>query len=172
MATTCIYRISSNEVIRIDTNGSLFEAEVTDYVALKKGATYSDGSSIYDTSGKTRVFGYAKILDGDTVRNATQIEIDTFRAFEIDDAKQIQADSAISYFSSDSKFRRIMVALIKGIVKEDNENRKWIRDFKDAVAASTSLANLQTRVAALDTPVDREFEDAKDYIISQVSKDD
>ena len=65
-----------------------------------------------------------------------------------------------------------MVAFIKGIIKEDNEGRLWIRDFKAAVAASTSLADFQSRVAALDTPTDREFEDAKDYIIGQVSKDD
>ena len=65
-----------------------------------------------------------------------------------------------------------MVALIKGIIKEDNEGRLWTRDFKAAVAASTSLADFQSRVAALDTPTDREFQDAKDYIIGRVSKDD
>jgi hypothetical protein len=40
-------------------------------------------------------------------------------------------------------------ALIKSIVVEMNRTRQWDTDFKAAVAASVSLADLKTRVAAL-----------------------
>ena len=172
LAATAVYRVSSNEVVLIDTEDGDFADAVTNYLVLKTGATFPDGTECRISNFDLRVLGVAKILDGDIVRNATQNEIDTFHDAEVGDLLQAEVDRIVKYMNTDKKMRRIIIALVKGIIKEDNENRLWIRDFKVAVAASTSLANLQSRVAALDTPVDREFQDAKDYIIGQVSKDD
>jgi hypothetical protein len=48
---------------------------------------------------------------------------------------------------------RLARAIIVGTVTELNDLRAWITSFKAAVAAASSLANLQTRVAALaNTP--------------------
>ena len=171
-ATTVLYRLSSNEVEEIT---EIAPANVdTTYIGILTDPPLTDGTQWLSPAPdyQKRVLGYAKINDNGTIRNATQNEIDTFAAAAVDDRNKREADRVIDYFQNDYIFRRAMIALIKGIIKEDNENRLWIRDFKDVVAASTSLANLQSRVAALDTPVDREFQDAKDYIISQVSKDD
>ena len=166
-AATALYRISSGEVLIISQEDSDFSQYAHVDLAVKTGATYPDG---YTTA--LRVLGASKIIDGDIVRNATQEEINTFRPANENDILARQANRVIQYMNTDIVFRRILVALVKGIIREDNENRQWIRDFKAAVAASTSLADFQSRVAALDTPVDREFQAAKDYIISQVSKDD
>ena len=163
-----LYRISSNEV-NVITSDSIVAGNSDNAIIVI--TDFPDGMETR-SNDSLRVLGTAKILDGTTVRNATQEEIDTFLPAVLDDYAIRDAQQALKLFNSDVKLRKILAALIKGIIKEDNENRLWIRDFKDVVAASTSLANLQSRVAALDTPVDREFQDAKDYIISQVSKDD
>ena len=165
-----VYRISSNEVVKIgdvvslEGYGNLF--------AMLSDPTYTDGTDYKDPNGDLRVLGYAKINDGGVVRNATQPEIDTFAPAALDDKNQKWADRVVASIQNDPEMRRIVAALIKGIIKEDNDIRGWVQDFMDAVAASTSLADYQSRVAALDRPVDREFQDAKTYIINQVSKDD
>ena len=170
--TTALYRISSNEIPEISISDDMFVAYPSTIFGVLINPSFTDGIEYRDPLNNYRVLGYSKINDNGTVRNATQEEIDTFEGFEQDDNNQIEANKAIKYFQNNPQFRRIMVALIKGIIKEDNEGRLWTRDFKAAVAASTSLADFQSRVAALDTPTDREFQDAKDYIIGQVSKDD
>ena len=170
-ATTVLYRTSSNEVTGIDINDGMF-TDHHEHLSVATEVSIPDGAICRDAEGDLRVIGYSKILDGNVVRNATQAEIDTFYPAFVNDYAIDEAQAIVNYINKDEKFRRIIIALIKGIIREDNENRLWIRDFKAAVAASTSLADFQSRVAALDTPVDREFQDAKDYIISQVSKDD
>ena len=169
--TKVVYRLSSGEVVRI-TTGSTHNEESRFGFDLVTDPSFSDGQQWLDPNYDYRVVGYAKIYSGGVVRNATQNEIDTFAAAAVDDRNKREADRAIDYFQNDPKFRRAMIAIIKGIIKEDNEGRLWTRSFMAAVAASTSLANFQSRVAALDTPTDREFSDAKDYILGQISKDD
>ena len=171
-ATTVLYRVSSGEVKEISFEDRVFTGFNAPYFGVLTDPPFTDGIDLQDPSGNMRVLGYAKINDNGTVRNATQEEIDTFGPLQTDDRNEEKAQRALNQFLHDPNFRMIVAAIIKGIIKEDNENRSWIRDFKDAVAASTSLADFQSRVAALDTPVNREFQVAKDYIISQVSKDD
>lgn len=171
-ATTALYRVSSNEVVLIDTEDGDFADSATNYLVLKTGATFPDGTECRASNSDLRILGIAKILDGDIIRNATQNEINTFHDAEVDDLLQADVDRIVKYMNTDKKMRRIISALIKGIVKEDNEIREWTRDLKAAVAASTNLADFQTRVAALETLTNREFLDAKTYIINQVSPND
>lgn len=51
-----------------------------------------------------------------------------------------------------SDFQRLCVGIVLSAMDALNTERQWITDFKAAVAASTSLANLQTRVAAIAAP--------------------
>ena len=173
-ATTVLYRISSGEVMEISTQDKTDFGMGLIYFAVLTDPPLTDGTEWLSPAPdfERRSLGYAKINDNGTIRNATQNEIDTFAILQQDDRNKRDAAKAIGFMDTDPQFRRILIALIKGIIREDNQNRLWIRDFKAAVAASTSLADFQSRVAALDTPTDREFQDAKDYIIDQVSKDD
>jgi len=170
--TTILYRKSSNECTQISLSNKSFNEYDSVYFGVLTDPPFTDGTDMRDPSGEYRILGYSKINDSGTVRNATQNEIDTFGAYEIDDNNAQDATKSIEYSQNDFRFRRIMIALIKGIIKEDNENRLWIRSFMDAVAASTSLGDFQSRVAALTPPADREFDDAKTYILNQISKDD
>ena len=168
-AASIVYRLSSGEVVTLDDPPIGYPPS---YFGFVTDPTAPDGLEIYDSENNKRVLGYAKIYSGGVVRNATQEEIDTFLPAAQDDKNSKYAAAALAYFQNNAKFRMAIMAVIKGVVKEDNEQRLWIRTFMEAVAASTSLADFQSRVAALDTPADREFQDAKDYIINQVSKDD
>lgn len=57
---------------------------------------------------------------------------------------------AKSLLDTDTKTGRQQRALIALLVSELNLLRAWIESFKAATALATSLANLQTRVAALN----------------------
>ena len=120
MATTVLYRISSNEVIAISAQGELFDIYSSAYYGVLSDPPFTDGTEYRDPSGNKNVFGYAKINDNGTIRNATQNEIDTFAGFEQDDNNQIQATKASNYFQSDPKFRRIMTAFADILVDEFN----------------------------------------------------
>lgn len=169
-AADVIYRISSGEVVNIlyGNEGGYDQ----DFFGTLTDPPMTDGSQFLDDQWEPRVLNYSKINDNGTIRNATQEEINTFAVLATEDVNIREAAQAATHFQNDPKFRRAVAAIIKGIIKEDNESRLWVRDFMDAVAASTSLANFQSRVAALDRPVDREFADAKTYILNQISKDD
>ncbi len=54
-------------------------------------------------------------------------------------------------------------------IDEINTLREWIVSFQAAVAAASSLANLQTRVAALPDLPDRTLAQAKTAFISKVN---
>ena len=110
-----IYRISSGEVEFIGTLGPgagwydpVFQDVLVD-------PPVPDG--IICT---LRVLGYAKINDNGTVRNATQIEIDGFAGFALDDKNQEEANKAAEYFQNDPKFRRVMIAFAAILVDEIN----------------------------------------------------
>ena len=168
-STFVSYRISSGEVVNIASVEINYPSAM--FITIVD-PTFIDGQEFQDPQGQRLVLGYTKIYIGGVVRNATQQEIDGFESARVDGYNQIEADKAKDQFQNDPNFRRAMIAVIKGIIKEDNEGRLWTRSFMDAVAASTSLADFQSRVAAFTPPADREFDDAKTYILNQISKDD
>ena len=172
-STTVLYRVSSGEIKQIsETNNTFVDPYPPPYFAVLTDPIFTDGKILVDSNGDMRVAGYAKIYDGSTVRNATQVEIDTFAPLQSSDRNEVKAQKALLYLQQNPKFRMIITAVIRGIVKEDNEQRLWIRAFMTAVADSTSLGDFQSRVAALDTPADRELSAAKTYILNQINKDD
>lgn len=60
-------------------------------------------------------------------------------------------------------------AILLTIFDENNNTRQWIQSFKAAVAASTSLADLKTRVAALPDMPDRTIAQAKTAVQNKIS---
>jgi len=64
---------------------------------------------------------------------------------------------------------KVARAIVQEAVDEINLLREWIMSFKAAVAAATSLANLQTRVAALSDLPDRTLAQAKTAITNNIT---
>lgn len=60
-------------------------------------------------------------------------------------------------------------ALALILLREVNNLRTWLRDFKAAVAASTNLANLQSRVAALPNTPDYTQQQLMDAIKTKLA---
>lgn len=141
-ADTALYRISSGEVYKISTTDNMFleETALNEYYSVATSVTLIDGVETVDPSGNRRMLGYAKILDGSNVRNATQIEIDTFAPAVIDDRNDGEANQTKSYFENDAKMRRIMTAFASILVDEINILRaehglpdRTLQQFKTAI---------------------------------------
>jgi hypothetical protein len=176
MATEALYRISSGEVYSISTVDGSFSEETNEFRGVAINPTLVDGSQCQAPNGDFRVFGYAKIKDGATIRNATQVEIDTFAPARTDDRNQRQADKTIEYLQNDPKMRRIIIALTDVFITyEFNKYRKWFQAFETQMALATSLANLQTRMAAFTAanPMpDRTLSQLSTALENRISKDD
>jgi hypothetical protein len=170
--TTALYRLSSNEVLKISVKNQSFADRDTTYWGMLTDPTLPDGSEVRDPNGDFRVLGYAKIVDGTTIRNATQAEIDTFEGFEIDDENQQDADAAKEFLASHPRFRKILVAMADIIKNEINIVRGWTVDFKAEVASANNLGDLQDRVALLPDLDDRTMAQFKNAMLNRVSKDD
>ena len=99
--TTALYRLSSNEVIKISVKNQQFAERDTAFWGVLTDPTTPDGTNVRNEStdppGPLRELGFAKIAEPglNNVRNATQLEIDTFEPAEIDDdlAQKYGSDS-------------------------------------------------------------------------------
>ncbi len=79
---------------------------------------------------------------------------------------QKEAVTLMQRQEANAKAFRAIAALA---IDEINTLREWIVSFQGAVAAATSLANLQTRVAALPNLPDRTLAQAKNAFIAKVN---
>ena len=138
--TTALYRISSNEVLKISEADDLFTEFKSSFKEVAENITCPDGTDVISPSGERRILGYVKILDGTVVRNATQEEINTFAASETDDDNIRQASEATSYFQQDPKLRRILTAFADIIVSEINILRS------EHGLANRTLSQLKTAI--------------------------
>lgn len=59
-------------------------------------------------------------------------------------------------------------ALVKVLLDENNNLRQWLTSFKSEVAASSNMANFQTRVAGLPNMPDRTLDQAKTAIQTKI----
>ncbi len=75
----------------------------------------------------------------------------------------------LDYMASPDGDARAYRAVAAIMVDEINLLREWIVAFKAATAAATSLANLQTRVAALPDLPDRTLAQARSAFIARVN---
>ncbi len=87
-------------------------------------------------------------------------------AWNLIQQNQKDAVSLINLLEANPRAFRAVAGLV---VDEINTLRQWIVAFKAATAAATSLANLQTRVAALPDLPDRTLAQAKSAFISKVN---
>lgn len=153
MPTTVLYRLSSNEVVKISQKGQSFSDRNVSYWGVLTDPPLPDGVEVREplpdgTYGPLKQLGYAKINDAGTVRNATQPEIDGFAAIETDDENQQDADRAIQLFQTHPQFRKLMIA------------------FADIVKGEINTLRAQHSLG------DRTLAQLKTAIINRISKDD
>ena len=172
--TTALYRISSNEVVKISLSDQQWSDRDPAFWGVLTTASYPDGTAVRDPVGDLRVLGYSKFADvgGNVVRNALQAEIDTFASFQADDENQQDALGAETLFLIHPRFRKLMTAYSDILKDEFNIVRGWLTDFKVEVAAAANLGDLKTRIAALPDLPDRTLAQLKTAITNRINKDD
>lgn len=172
MATTVLYRISSNEVVKISSKGQPFAERNTTFWGVLTDPTFTDGTVCRDDDGDLRILGYAKIVDSGEVRNATQVEIDTFEGFETDDENQQDADGADDLFVVHPRFRKLFVAITDIVMKEVNILRGWNTDLKAVIDGASNFGDVKSGVAAMSDLPDRTISQLKTQIRNRIDKDD
>ena len=88
--------------------------------------------------------------------------------------EKVAADALIEQARQTGELARydrkdILRATILALIDELNTTRQWIASFKTEVAASTNLANLQSRVAALPSMPDRTAAQARTAIVNKLA---
>lgn len=63
---------------------------------------------------------------------------------------------------------RLVRAVVKRVVSEDNRFADWITQFKAATAASSTLANFKSGVAALPDTPDRTYAQARTALMNDI----
>ena len=172
MPITALYRKNGGEVVKISQKGQTFADRNQVYWGVLTDPPMPDGNQVRPENGELRVFGFAKINDSGTVRNATQLEIYNFPAYEDNDENQQDADGGIELFEQHPRFRKIMIAFADIIKDEFNMLRRWQMDFKTAVAAASNLSSLKASVASLPDLPDRNLVQLRTAIRNRISKDD
>jgi len=148
MAITALYRINGGEVVKISPRGQSFVDRNTAMWGVLTDPTFPDGQVIRTTLlngnlGPLKVLGLAKFADvgGNSVRLATQAEIDAFVVGDTEDEKTQDATQAEEMLITHPVFRKIFAAF-----ERDLEARV------PGLAARTKAA----REAALRAAVDRD----------------
>ncbi len=174
MATTVLYRKSSGEVIKISTKGQTFADSDPKYWGVLTDPTFTDGTNYIDIeTGERRILGISKKWDDTTVRNSTQQEIDGYQAYEDDDEKEQEADSARNMININPAMRRLLVATFDVLIEHQfNAVREWLMDYKTVIANANNLADVKTGVAALPNLPNKTLQDLKDAVVNRISKDD
>ena len=115
---TALYRKSSGETRKISTKGQPFTDSDVLFWGVLINPSRPDGDDVVDESevlrGPFRELGFAKIADVGTniVRNATQIEIDTFQASQDDDEAIEGENRARDLIENHPHFRRAFIAVM------------------------------------------------------------
>jgi len=191
MATTVLYRISSGEVLKISTRGQQFPHINNNYFDYLIDPDLPDGTDnrpiIDGKLGPARTPGSQKIAipGSNLVRDATELEIDGFEAFKVEDEKALDETGAKAFLLTHPRFRKIFVGILKLLidqllektnVKQNEMITQW-NQFKTGIAGATSLADIKSGVAGLptidpDLPETATKEQIRSQLESMISKDD
>lgn len=108
----------------------------------------------------------------DTIPSSSEIQsgIDACNAEQTPSGQNLKArsDAIGSLLNSTTERDKLIRAVLLTMFDENNNTRQWIQSFKAAVAASTSLADLKTRVAALPAMPDRTVQQAKTAVSNKI----
>lgn len=178
--TTALYRINGGEVLKISVQGQPFADRDAAVFGVLTDPTLPDGQAVREdlgdgTLGPIRVLGFAKVavVGSNTVRNATAPEIAAFATAETSDENALDAADAGRMIDTHPRFRKVLKALLKRIIAENNDQRTQWNALRAQIAAATNLANLQSRVAANTTDLPtRTLQQAVTALKNDVSSSD
>lgn len=158
MSLFFVYRKTSGEIQVQSVTSQIAGWNATYFAEVQDPAT-PDGIDLAVT----------KIYDGSNLRNATTQEIANFATLAATDNTLITQGIFSNLLNANVDQGIIYKAVAQVMINEINSIRDWVTSFKAAVAAATSLANLQSRVAALSDLPDRTASQARTAIQSAIT---
>lgn len=178
--TTALYRIHGGEVLKVSLKGQPFSDRDSTYWGVLTDPVLPDGSAVREplpdgTLGLPRQLGWAKVAvpASNTVRNATQAEIDAWAAAETADDNAQDATRVAELFQNHPQWRKAFKALLKRILQVTNTEATQFNALRAQIAAATNLANLQSRVAANTSNLPTyTLEQAIAALLADISADD
>lgn len=143
MATTALYRKTSNEVVKISLSGQTFSDRDTVYWGVLTDPTLTDGNQAVDASGNLRVLGTAKfaVVGSNTIRNATAPEIAAFATGQTTDESAQDASEAVAFFQTHPRFRKAFKAVCQLVIDELNILRGKVIGVQTSVWDAASITN-------------------------------
>lgn len=147
MSTTALYRITTNEVVKISLSGQPFSDRNATYWGVLTDPVLPDGNQVRQVInggfGPLRTLGFAKfaVVGSNTVRNATQPEINAFSTGETTDANAMDASEASNICNTHPRFRKAIKAIVKLTVDELNILRRLIIGTGNVVWDAPNMAN-------------------------------
>ncbi len=170
--TTSFFRKNGSEVGKIDPNNQPFDEKDTEFYAVLIDPILPDGPFVRNPNppgsaeeGPDRELGWSKIAlpETNTIRNATQEEIDAFVDFAEEDADELDAIRAKQLQKDDKVHRKVFTARTDEYLVEFNELRQAVEEqalqwekFKVDLQASIDLTALKTATDGQD-PVKDNF---------------
>jgi hypothetical protein len=170
--------------LRHDGNGKVLEfrhsVDGLEYVTRPNSVAWHDQNATSEKLAALLVlmrlpFKYLKWAANDVTEMSTE-EKAAVDAAEVaaasqavQDAMRVNGPILIDAKNTEAAVLRAIVLLL---IDELNSLRVWITSFKAATAAATTLANLQSRVAALANMPDRTAEQAKTAIKAKLEAGD
>ncbi len=138
------------------------------------GSLQNAGISVDGISGVVSPYNSATVsIQPSNLQASAQATINSFdgsqAAQDVWNAIPQDQKNAVLLINLSDANARAYRAIAALVIDEINTLREWIVAFKNATAAATSLANLQTRVAALPDLPDRTPAQAKSAFISKVN---
>lgn len=149
--TTGYYRTTSGEVLKISLNNNPFVDVDTTYFTIFTDPAFPDGTQLREelpdgSDGPLRQLGYAKHFVAGTVRNSTQVEIDSYASFEATDTDLQDASRAADLGDTDPIWRKLIKAIVKQTIRENNIQADDYNALRAEMLAATSLGDLQARI--------------------------
>lgn len=154
----------ADKVVSADLNADGLEfATRTNSIVFHDGNTSSTDYSTLANLLMTVPIKYLKRI-GNVISEMDQTEKNAVDAAELAQSIALAKQMAKEIYDSIDHMGRVIRALGKLNVDEINVLRSWLQSFKTEVAASTNLANFQSRVSGLPNTPNRTYAQAKTAI--------
>lgn len=143
MPITALYRISSNEVVKISLLGQAFSDRDVAVWGVLTDPILTDGNQAVDATGNLRVLGTAKfaVVGSNTIRNATAPEITAFIAAQTADDNAADSVQATVMAQNHPMWRKVLKAVVKLVVNQLNTLRGQIIGVQTLVWDAPSMPN-------------------------------
>jgi hypothetical protein len=151
---TALYRLNGREVLKISSIGQLFEDADPKYFGVMFNPRLPDGDRLRDepsrevmgrvVHGELRKLGSAKIAEPETntIRNATQEEIDAWEQCEAEDDQSLDAEQARIEVESHPVISRLVASMSRLMAENMSMQNRSLNQVMASSLGARAVENL------------------------------